>query len=281
MRDVHKEDYLFDNKDSNKNDPRTITVAMFLEEFNTWREWHFMIVAAQLDCVHVKGLALPRPATMSLDNPSFWPGRSSVTAPTIHNQTHSDSLVSGMDVNLGSNFFSMQDATKSGFKDPNPTLPTHPYLMSRTDGSSTFPSPVLSGSPDLHSTALLPTDAGQCDLEQLAKDDPLATQVWKMYARTKANFQHSQRMENLTWRMMALALKKKKDDETEEGGQAEVQMKGEPAEVEDGPVSPTIEVNKHAEVGDKRGRRIDKGKMKVSVVGSHGTNQDHSTEDDE
>lgn len=75
-----------------------------------------------------------------------------------------------------------------------------------TEGASTFPSPVLSGSPDLHSTALSPTDAGQCDPEQLAKEDPLATQVWKMYARTKAHLPHAQRMENLTWRMMALAF---------------------------------------------------------------------------
>jgi GATA-binding protein len=87
------------------------------------------------------------------------------------------------------------------------------------DGASTFPSPLLSGSPDLHSAALSPTDVSQCDPEQLAKEDPLATQVWKMYARTKANLPHAQRMENLTWRMMALALKKKKDDETKQGGQ--------------------------------------------------------------
>ncbi|KAI9442111.1 hypothetical protein H4582DRAFT_2109820 [Lactarius indigo] len=78
-----------------------------------------------------------------------------------------------------------------------------------TEGASTFPSPVLS--------ALSPTDASQY---------PLATQVWKMYARTKANLPHAQRMENLTWRMMALALKKKKDDETKLE-QADVQVKGE------------------------------------------------------
>jgi GATA-binding protein len=66
----------------------------------------------------------------------------------------------------------------------------------RTDATSSFPSPVLSGSPDLHSAALSPIDASQCDLEQLAKDDPLATKVWKMYARTKANLPHAQRMEN-------------------------------------------------------------------------------------
>jgi len=34
------------------------------------------------------------------------------------------------------------------------------------------------------------------------------------------------------------------------------------------------------EIGEERGRRIDKGKTKVSVVGFDGTNQD-STEDDE
>jgi len=150
-----------------------------------------------------------------------------------------------------------------------------------TDGASTFPSPVLSGSPDLHSTALSPTDASQCDPEKLAKDDPLATQVWRMYARTKANLPHAQRMENLTWRMMALALKKKKDEEAKQGtepgefDQAGVQVKKEPGE----DVFPTAGDNK-VEVEEERGRRIDKGKTKVSVEGFDGANQD-STEDDE
>ena len=157
-----------------------------------------------------------------------------------------------------------------------------------TDGASTFPSPVLSGSPDLHSTALSPTDASQCDPEQLAKDDPLATQVWKMYARTKANLPHAQRMENLTWRMMALALKKRKDDDAKQGGQAAeleqavVQVKREPEEVVGGALTRKTEENEGVgvEIGEERGRRIDKGKTKVSVVGFDGTNQD-STEDDE
>jgi hypothetical protein len=79
--------------------------------------------------------------------------------------------------------------------------------------------------------------------------------------------------------MMALALKKKKDDEAKQEGQAEVQVKREPGEVVDDAVSPTTE-NKGVEVGEERGRRIDKGKTKVSVVGFDGANQD-STEDDE
>ncbi|KAG1844367.1 hypothetical protein F4604DRAFT_1979241 [Suillus subluteus] len=61
---------------------------------------------------------------------------------------------------------------------------------------STFTSPRLSGSPNLES----PFD--ESDPEKLAKQDPLATQVWKMYARRKANLPHAQRMEDITWRMM-------------------------------------------------------------------------------
>ena len=45
--------------------------------------------------------------------------------------------------------------------------------------------------------------------EELQREDPLATQVWRLYARTKANLPHAQRMENLTWRMMGMALRRK------------------------------------------------------------------------
>jgi hypothetical protein len=157
-----------------------------------------------------------------------------------------------------------------------------------TEGASSFPSPVLSGSPDLHSSALPPTDVNQCDPEQLAKEDPLATQVWKMYARTKANLPHAQRMENLTWRMMALALKKKKDDEAKQGGEGSeleqdaVQVK-ESGEVASDAVPLSNEGKKEASIGEERGRRIDKGKAKVSVVGFDGVdgeNQDCTEEDE-
>lgn len=84
---------------------------------------------------------------------------------------------------------------------------------------------------------------------------------------------------------MALALKKKKDDETKQGGQAgekleqvNVHVKKEPGEGD--AISSTTEETKGAEVGEERGRRIDKGKTKVSVEGFDGANQD-STEDDE
>lgn len=44
--------------------------------------------------------------------------------------------------------------------------------------------------------------------EDMAKEDPLATQVWRFFAKTKQNLPNHERMENLTWRMMHESLKK-------------------------------------------------------------------------
>ncbi|KAG0264966.1 hypothetical protein BGZ95_003458, partial [Linnemannia exigua] len=41
-----------------------------------------------------------------------------------------------------------------------------------------------------------------------SKEDPLASQVWKMYSKAKDSLD-GQRMENMTWRMMSLSLNKK------------------------------------------------------------------------
>jgi GATA-binding protein len=145
--------------------------------------------------------------------------------------------------------------------------------------TSPFTSPRLSGSPDLQLTDIGP------DPEQMAKEDPLATQVWKMYARTKANLPHAQRMENLTWRMMALALKKKKEEEEEAVLKAQqvsrttvAEGTGSKSEVSQQPRAsgkPSVALpDQDRGCSDERGRRIDKGKGKVRVVGFDGTNQD-------
>ncbi|TFK53595.1 hypothetical protein OE88DRAFT_1262860 [Heliocybe sulcata] len=134
--------------------------------------------------------------------------------------------------------------------------------MSSKD-TSAFPSPKMPGSPDLKAAQLA---AEEVDPEEMAKKDPLATQVWKMYAKQKATMPHAQRMENLTWRMMALALKKKKEDEARAalGGVATLGESAEDVESAEGE-------GMHEE---ERGRRPEKGKAKVTVVGFDGTNQD-------
>lgn len=142
-------------------------------------------------------------------------------------------------------------------------------------GTSSFTSPRLSGSPDLKAAELAAADV---DPETLAREDPLATQVWKMYARTKATLPHAQRMENLSWRMMALALKRKKEEEdmskAVENQSPTIRPKEEP--------KLSTELLQHRSQGseqenpNERGR----GRDKVRVVGFDGTNQD-GPEDEE
>ncbi|KAF9647321.1 hypothetical protein BDM02DRAFT_3117209 [Thelephora ganbajun] len=126
-----------------------------------------------------------------------------------------------------------------------------------------FPSRKLSGSPDLVPTPDLPRDPAA-----MAKQDPLVTQVWKMYARTKATQPHAHRMENITWRMMALVLQKKKRDDKR--NTTDVSSPPTNPSVNDTVVvkqeSPSVPPRDLGETG--RGRRIDKGKAtKISVVG--------------
>lgn len=55
-------------------------------------------------------------------------------------------------------------------------------------------------------------DAGRADLEnpdEMQRKDPLGTQIWKLYSRTKTQLPNQERMENLTWRMMAMNLKRR------------------------------------------------------------------------
>ena len=169
-------------------------------------------------------------------------------------------------------------------------FPSRPPVMDSS--GPPFASPKVSGSPDLKSIDLMSADA---DPEKLAKEDPLATQVWKMYARQKATLPHAQRMENLTWRMMALALKKKKEDEVKEKEKAREGGRAREADARrgDGPEAAQSSGGKGAEgpagsaggaetaTETERGRTIDKGKGRVvQVVGFDGANQDGADENE-
>lgn len=75
---------------------------------------------------------------------------------------------------------------------------------------STFPARGRRGSSGADGTA---ADDEEVDPEVMAKKDPLATQVWRMYAKQKNHLSNGARMENITWRMMAMTLRKKKEEE--------------------------------------------------------------------
>ena len=52
------------------------------------------------------------------------------------------------------------------------------------------------------------------DPAALAKEDPLATQIWRMYAKQRDQLPNAARMENLTWRLMSLTLRKQRNQTT-------------------------------------------------------------------
>lgn len=49
--------------------------------------------------------------------------------------------------------------------------------------------------------------------DEMQKKDPLATQIWRLYTKTKTQLPNQERMENLTWRMMAMSLRKRKEEQ--------------------------------------------------------------------
>ena len=49
--------------------------------------------------------------------------------------------------------------------------------------------------------------------DEMQRKDPLATQIWRLYSKTKKQLPNQERMENLTWRMMAMNLRKRKQEE--------------------------------------------------------------------
>ncbi|KAJ5110239.1 Nitrogen regulatory protein nrfA [Penicillium argentinense] len=54
---------------------------------------------------------------------------------------------------------------------------------------------------------------GSDNPDELQKQDPLAAQIWRLYTRTKSQLPNQERMENLTWRMMAMSLKRKEQQQ--------------------------------------------------------------------
>jgi len=51
------------------------------------------------------------------------------------------------------------------------------------------------------------------DPEEMQKNDPLGTQMWKLYHKTKGQLPNSERLENLTWRMMSMKLRRRELEE--------------------------------------------------------------------
>lgn len=82
-----------------------------------------------------------------------------------------------------------------------------------------FPPTDVVAQSELLQSSELPTwkDAADEDAvespEELQKKDPLGTQIWKLYSRTKTRLPNQERMANLTWRMMAMNLRRREQEQ--------------------------------------------------------------------
>ncbi|KAF2708223.1 hypothetical protein K504DRAFT_381884 [Pleomassaria siparia CBS 279.74] len=79
----------------------------------------------------------------------------------------------------------------------------------------------------------LKNDAHGTDLEdphRMAENDPLATQIWKLYSKAKTQLPNAERMENLTWRMMAMSMRRAELDRNKGLGQTNA-MKPPPPQI--------------------------------------------------
>ncbi|WVN88225.1 uncharacterized protein L203_103426 [Cryptococcus depauperatus CBS 7841] len=141
-------------------------------------------------------------------------------------------------------------------------LPTSPIMTPPITSTSSFPATRRPSQSDLTSSIEPETDFP----EQMAKMDPLATQVWKTYAKAKDTLPNGTRMENLTWRMMHLTLKKREEEqalrEKEEKDRQEYEAQEKVAAAE------TIEP---APIEERRGRSKGKSRI-VGFVGATSAN---------
>ncbi|GAA5919508.1 hypothetical protein JCM1841_002242 [Sporobolomyces salmonicolor] len=58
--------------------------------------------------------------------------------------------------------------------------------------------------------------------ELLSKKDPIAAQVWRMFHKAKNTMPNGARMENLTWRLMSMTLRKRREESATSAGESEV-----------------------------------------------------------
>ncbi|KAL8741349.1 MAG: hypothetical protein Q9190_006033 [Brigantiaea leucoxantha] len=119
---------------------------------------------------------------------------------------------------------------RGGFSGPHTTSSTSMRGKLPSPAPSTFPTPNITSAfdnsqsnldltPENDQTrkevlreAIFPdrqNDVTDADLAEMRENDPLGHQIWKLYSKTKSQLPNQERMENLTWRMMAMNLKRK------------------------------------------------------------------------
>ncbi|TIB89586.1 hypothetical protein E3Q19_03034 [Wallemia mellicola] len=173
----------------------------------------------------------PQPSALSLTAPPKSSESKEYTpkSPTTLDSNFTFDLNQFADYPLNYDGFGNSDSTSTTFNHPyndqstSTSYSTHQPSSSTGGGSTKVVADILSD--DLldqklatRKQSLLPTSPqsppqADDDINPESKDDPIASQVWKMYTRQKASLPNGQRMENLTWRMMAMSLRRKRESE--------------------------------------------------------------------
>ncbi|KAF7588608.1 hypothetical protein BBP40_005468 [Aspergillus hancockii] len=114
--------------------------------------------------------------------------------------------------------FSTHDASADADRSSNNGPPTSSQLSDDFSFGSPLSPADSQGHDGLLQDSLFPEwragppRGGLDSPDEMQRQDPLATQIWKLYSRTKAQLPNQERMENLTWRMMAMSLRRKEQE---------------------------------------------------------------------
>ncbi|GAA5981663.1 hypothetical protein JCM11641_004208 [Rhodosporidiobolus odoratus] len=107
-------------------------------------------------------------------------------------------------------FYGSQKASPIASTGSNATTPASAAAASSTAGGAKGPTGSSPGG-----SAASPAGSAVIDeegAELLSHKDPIAAQVWRMFHKAKNTMPNGARMENLTWRLMSMTLRKRRED---------------------------------------------------------------------
>ncbi|EGU11676.1 Proteophosphoglycan ppg4 [Rhodotorula toruloides ATCC 204091] len=90
-----------------------------------------------------------------------------------------------------------------------------PAAFSTGTGTGTGKGVSFAPSPSVGDSSASPSGSTIIDedsAELLSRKDPIAAQVWRMFHKAKNTMPNGARMENLTWRLMSMTLRKRRED---------------------------------------------------------------------
>ena len=122
-------------------------------------------------------------------------------------------LNSSLASNISTSNTSTSTYTSSTYA-PSTSASTSTFSSATQDGTLDFPLSDPAARKSMLKDSIFPAlrnDASDPNIdspEELRRNDPLGTQIWKLYSKAKMQLPNAERMENLTWRMMAMNMRR-------------------------------------------------------------------------